>query len=386
MVNSLQNFLGNIADIGQSSALYRDRLANPLQAQELDSLNRARQARQNINQSALDLQRQEFEDRRAERAMERQRIQKTQDFLGNLGVGVTPFNPQGGLSREQIFSGLQAGVSPQALGQIQSMLTPEPSKFQEQMQILGGVSQLNPQMQDLYTRMFGKGGTTVNVGGEPDAFTSEFRKELAKGFGKEVSELNQEAEDFMSQSAGSRQALNILSSNPNINISPTAPLTNQAKSLFSAFLTPEQLENVADFQTLDSQLIRNRFDVTKVLKGAITEQEQAAAQRVAGTPTGTRQGLENTLLNNVAFAELQADEKARRAQFIRQMGEDYTPQKFNEYYKNLGETGQRPTLDGLLNDLRSDYGLSTPVDVPQGIDPELFEFMSPEERALFNGG
>lgn len=149
MVNSLQNFLGNIADIGQGSALYRDRLANPLQAQELDSLNRARQARQNINQSALDLQRQELEDRRAERAIERQRLQKTQEFLGNLGLGVTPFNPQGGLSREQFLSGLKAGVNPSVLGSINQFLTPEREGMVEVYDPqLGGMT-LVPQSQAL---------------------------------------------------------------------------------------------------------------------------------------------------------------------------------------------------------------------------------------------
>jgi len=142
--------------------------------------------------------------------------------------------------------------------------------------------------------------------------------------------------------------LNLLEANPNINISPFAPLTTEVKSVFSDWLTEDELKNVSDFQTLDSQLIRNRFDVTKVLKGAITEQEQLAAQTVAGKPTGTREGLSSTLKNNVAFGTLQADYNQRKADYRKEVGRKYSAKKFEEYYKELGETGQRPTLDSLL--------------------------------------
>jgi len=251
-------------------------------------------------------------------------------FLGTLQEGfATPgFNPEAGLSPQMVVQGLQAGVSPTALGTLQDALAPELTQFEENIQTLDALQKMSPENQELYARIFGKGGTTVNVGGQGDAFGEKFNEELGKQSAKRIGELNVESQDFASQAAGSAQALKILSDNPDIDISPTSKITTQGKALFAPFLSEDELENIADYQTLESQLIRNRFDVTKVLKGAITEQEQQAAQTVAGSATGTRQGLEKTLLNNIAFAELQADERARRAQYIREMGADYSPSKF----------------------------------------------------------
>lgn len=312
-------------------------------------------------QSQIDARRMEFEDRRRKAEAERQRELVRQKFLGSLfdtvemsgplrpGEQRPSFSALGKIGPEQIIRGMMADVDPNILGTLQQLNAP--SELEERLQTLGVLAQLPPEQQHAYMQMYGKGGTTVNVGGSQSPFQEKFEENLGKQRAEQLSKLENESTDLITQANSSRQALSILQSNPNIQINPLAPISNDIKSLFAPFLSEDQIKNVSDFQTLESQLIRNRFDVTMILKGAITEKEQAAAQIVAGKATGTRQGLEQTLRNNIAYATLVADEKMRRSEYIRQMGADYTPQKFNEYYKELGERGDRPTLDKLIGDV-----------------------------------
>jgi hypothetical protein len=248
------------------------------------------------------------------------------------------------------------------------------SDFDENLSILGKLNELPPEQQELYAKNFGKGGTTVNVGGQDmSPFEEESQKSEAKSFVSQREKLQTEAVDLLTQAQGSQQALEILKRSPDIDISPTAPISTGIKELVAPFLTPEELDAVADYRQLESQLIRNRFDVTKVLKGAITEQEQAAAQQVAGSATGTQQGLTQTLINNIAFSTLQADEKERRAEYIREVGRNYSPRKFRDYYKDLGEKGARPTLDSILGELGKSYntGSQKPKITPEQAAAEL---------------
>jgi hypothetical protein len=243
---------------------------------------------------------------------------------------------------------LQQGGSLEGLGQLQDIMTPKLTDFQEKMQTLQQVGQMTPEMRELYTGLFGKGGVTVNTGNTSSPYQEKFQENLGKQAAEQIAALDTQASDYSSQTRSAEQALSILQTNPDIQISPFSPLSNTIKSTLSDFFTEDELKNVADYQTLDSQLIRNRFDVTKVLKGAITEQEQAAAQTVAGKPTGTREGLEQTLKNNIAYGILQQDYAQKKRDFILEQGEAYSPTKFEKYYKQLGENGQRPTLDQLL--------------------------------------
>jgi hypothetical protein len=244
---------------------------------------------------------------------------------------------------------LQQGGDVATLGTLAKLTTPKLTKFEENMQTLQALASAPPEVQDMYKGLFGKGGTTVNVGGAAQSpFQEKFQQNLGKQAAEQISKLDEEASDYASQVRSTEQALRLLQESPDLDISPFAPLTNTVKSALSDFLDEDALKNVSDYQTLDSQLIRNRFDVTKVLKGAITEQEQAAAQTVAGKPTGTREGLESTFKNNIAFGTLQADYAQRKRDYIQEQGENYSPKKFEQYYKELGERGERPTLDSLL--------------------------------------
>jgi len=179
-------------------------------------------------------------------------------------------------------------------------------------------------------------------------FDTKFEEGLGKKTAEDIGRLSEETDGYLSQVRSSEQALMLLEDNPDMTISPFAPISNSVKSAVSDFLDEESLNNVSDYQTLESQLIRNRFDVTKVLKGAITEQEQTAAQQVAGKADGTRQGLTSTLKNNIAYGTLQSDYNQRKIDYMKEQGRNYSSKKFEEYYKRLGETGQRPTLNGLL--------------------------------------
>ena len=167
----------------------------------------------------------------------------------------------------------------------------------------------------------------------------------------QIVSLETGAQDFRAQASGNERALDILRSNPDLNVSPTAEITSQGLSLFAGILPEDTLNNISDFQQLNSQLIRNRFDVTKVLKGAITEQEQQAAQVVAGSLSGTREGLEKTLINNIASAQIQTDYNQRKAEAIQRLGPNFNDRQFNEEYKRLGEEGLRPTIDSITNEL-----------------------------------
>lgn len=318
-----------------------------LQDQKMDELNM-----QNV-QSQIEQRRQAFEEARQQRA----RQEKARQALGSiLSRGMMPDvqgapNPQalGTITPQQIGQLYAQGADLGELSTLQDLITPEKSDLQKQLETMAVLSQMPKEQQDMYRGLFGKGGTTVNVGGAQSPFQEKFEENLGKGLADKVNTLETEAADFYAQTSSAEQALNILESNPNIDISPTSKISTQALSLFSPFLDENQLKNVADYQTLESQLIRNRFDVTKVLKGAITEQEQAAAQQVAGSATGTRQGLTQTLKNNMAYATLEADYRQRKADYIRATGRDYSEKQFNEYYKQLGETGQRPTLESMLS-------------------------------------
>lgn len=278
--------------------------------------------------------------------VEQQRNQEemTRQFLGS--------NPQLMAQLNQTIPNagqyLQSGGDLATLGSLQKILTPKVSKFDENMATVQALMQAPPEVQDMYKNFFGKGGTTVNIGGGENAFNKKFDENLGKQRAEQMVNLETEASDYLSQARSAGQALDLLGKNPDISISPFAPVANSVKSALSDFISEDELKNVSDYQTLDSQLIRNRFDVTKVLKGAITEAEQKAAQTVAGKATGTRQGLEQTLKNNIAFANLQADYNQRKSEFIRQKGVDYSEKEFNDYYKKLGEAGQRPTIESLL--------------------------------------
>lgn len=320
----------------------------------IDNL-RNKQIEQGITQRETGLREQELKMRQEERARligeanrQRQMEEQRRQVLGTLAPQLSQSL---NVPQDVIGNLINTGVDLNTLGTINSLVNPEPSEFDQRMQTLRYVSQLPPNMQEMYGKFYGKGGTTVNVGGQQSPFTEKFEESLGSSLGKRVGELETEASDFITQANSAQQALQILQSNPDIDISPTSKISTQAKSLFAPFLSEEQLKSVADYQTLESQLIRNRFDVTKVLKGAITEQEQAAAQQVAGSATGTRQGLTQTLGNNIAYATLEADMRQRKADYIKRVGRNYSEKDFNEYYKMLGETGQRPTLDSLLSDV-----------------------------------
>lgn len=291
-----------------------------------------------MNPERADILRQRQMERENQARM--QKVMQDPQVLGTLSKRI-------GLPVETVqqFASSQGGLG--ALGQLQQLTAP--SDFEQQMQTIGALQNLPEEQRQLYQGIYGKGGTTVNVGGTESPFQEKFDENLGKGLADEVIQLGTEATDYLRQAASSEQALALLESNPNLEINPLSPLSNQVKSLVSPFLTEEQLKNVSDYQTLESQLIRNRFDVTKVLKGAITEQEQAAAQRVAGSATGTREGLTQTLKNNMAYGQLQADYNQRKAEYIKQMGQNYSSSEFEKYYKELGEKGLRPTLDSLIS-------------------------------------
>lgn len=353
MVSAAENLFRVLGSINPDQGVL-DRMAESFVTPERRAQLDAVRTEIDLNKSNLAIQQENLANARAQRSIQANEQAARQKYLGSLFS--TGFNPSAGLQPQQIIDGLQAGVSPQTLGSLQQMLSPpEPTDLQQNLQTLGAISQMQPELQNMYLRMYGGGGTTVNVGGENDPFTGEFQKTLAKGFGQQVSDLSTESEDLTKQSASTIRALDILSSNPNIDISPTAPITNQVKSLFQGYLTEDQLKSVSDFQTLNSQLVQNRFDLTQILKGAITEKEQEAAQIGVGTTTGTKKGLSSTLINNAATAQLLADEKARRADYIRQQGANYSPAKFNTYYKELGEKGLRPTYDQIKNSLESQH-------------------------------
>lgn len=253
----------------------------------------------------------------------------------------------------------------QMLGILES---PQASKLQEQLQTLQVLNQLPEEQRQQFQTLFGKGGTTVNVGGASDPFSEKFQEGMAKDLATEVGELRREAGDFISQTSSAEQALAILENNPDIQIDPTAKITTGVKEFFANYLPEDELKNIADYRQLESQLIRNRFDVTKVLKGAITEQEQQAAQQVAGSATGSRLGLVNTLKNNIAYSTLGADYRQRKAEYIRAKGPNYNPREFEKFYKELGEAGMRPTLDQLLPNKPSAASSEIPEDIRNILD------------------
>jgi len=288
----------------------------------------------NFMNPAMSLRQQELADRERERAA----LLKS-GALGKI-QGMNGFDAQ---------AFIEGGGDMATLGQLQQLSQPKLSKFEENLRTLDSVSQMTPEMKELYLSAFGKGGTTVNVGGqEMSPFDTKFEEGLGKKTAEDIGRLSEETDGYLSQVRSSEQALMLLEDNPDMTISPFAPISNSVKSAVSDFLDEESLNNVSDYQTLESQLIRNRFDVTKVLKGAITEQEQAAAQQVAGKADGTRQGLTSTLKNNIAYGTLQSDYNQRKIDYMKEQGRNYSSKKFEEYYKRLGETGQRPTLNGLL--------------------------------------
>ncbi len=275
-----------------------------------------------------------------ERQRMRDAVMSNPEFLGRLNKTVP--------NAEQY---LQQGGSIEGLGALQDLLSTKPTPFQQNLEVIQGLANAPEEVRKMYTDLFGKGGVTVNTGNAASPFQEKFLENLGKQTAEQIATLDTQAGDYAAQTRSAEQALDILKTNPDINISPFAPISNTVKSALSDFFTEDELKNVADYQTLDSQLIRNRFDVTKVLKGAITEQEQAAAQTVAGKPTGTKEGLEQTLKNNIAYGALQQDYAQRKRDFILEQGEAYSPAKFEQYYKQLGEEGKRPTLDALLGNI-----------------------------------
>lgn len=369
------NILGRVGqglvDIGVNSQELRQRLRNPAQFRELDQRDaaqaaeeRAAEQRANLGQQEVDLRRGELQQRQAERAaaralQQRQAAQAEAQRQAQISALLNPqvlgtISSRAGLPQEAV-AGLIGSGNLEALGTVQKLTAPRPlSKIEEQLQTLQVLGSLPQDQQEQFSRLFGRGGTTVNVGGQDDPFQSKFRESLAKGRADQVGTLEQEAQDFRAQSLGNERALDILKSNPDLNVNPAAPITAQGLSLFSGILPDETLENISDFQQLNSQLIRNRFDVTKVLKGAITEQEQQAAQVVAGSLSGTRAGLEKTLANNIASSQIQEDYNQRKAQAIIEQGESFNNRAFNEEYKRLGETGERATLDSIVQSIQGD--------------------------------
>jgi len=313
-LGGLGSFAGDMSDRLAAASLNAKRIDNPEKFFEADERDRVLRERQ----------------------MQRDALLNNPAMLGRLNQ-IVP-------NAEEF---LRSGGELETLGTFAKLN--EPTPFETNMRTMQQVSQMPPEMRELYAGLFGKGGVNVNVNNKPDsAFNEKFKEEMGKKSAEQIAELDKEAADYASQVRSAEQAFAMLQANPDIEISPLAPVKNTVKSALSGFLTEDELKNVSDYQTLDSQLIRNRFDVTKVLKGAITEQEQQAAQTVAGKPTGTRLGLEQTLKNNAAFGALQQDYAERKREYIAQAGESYSPKKFEQYYKELGERGERPTLDALL--------------------------------------
>lgn len=247
---------------------------------------------------------------------------------------------------------LQQGGDIGGLGALAELATPQLTKFEENLQTLQQVGQMSPEMRELYSGLFGKGGVNVNVGGQKESpFEAKFKENLGKQAAEQIGALDKEAKSFGEQSRAATQALKILESNPDINISPFAPIGGKVVAALSPYFTEDQLKNVADYQTLDAQLISNRFAVLEPLKGALTEKEQEAGQTAAGTATGTKEGLVQTLKNNEATGILRQDYAQRMRDYIQSQGENYSPTKFEQYYKQLGEEGKRPTLNSLIGNI-----------------------------------
>lgn len=205
--------------------------------------------------------------------------------------------------------------------------------------------------QELFLRAYGKGGTTVNVGGQESPFKEKFLEKLGSERASQIVKLEEDAGGQIKKSMSARNAFELLNANPNINISPISKIDTTIKSLFANYLSEDELKNIADYQTLDSQLVQNRMAETEILKGAITEKEQEAAQTIAGRLTGTLLGLKKTLAKNIAVSEVAADYLQRKALSISERGEAFDPKKFEEEYKKLGADGFRPTVFGIMEDM-----------------------------------